>query len=335
MSAPFRLPYRTAPDSLDAIRADLDDMLGRVARVEAEPDPTLGADAVEALCRKSRELFTRRALEEAAEHAAAMLPALGLPRLVGPGFVPVNPVAALDALDAAIAALDALDADPDLEEEPDDEAGGDDELSLGWREAVRQLDLGHGSDDGEHTLGAPERSPYAPPMGASFYKPANGRRLQRCFVGRVWNQTAWAAGANLDGEGEPEPGYDLPEGDDEKCGSEHDGCEPEEQEHSLGAPAGDGDQRHWAQGHENDREADPCDGSGLYLTAEQYRAARDRRPEMRALASRARAMRGEQGMRRDPDAVTPIGPGMVAWRGPMPRGICNVVPVEMPVRCAT
>ncbi|WP_237482601.1 hypothetical protein [Lichenibacterium dinghuense] len=30
MSAPFLHPYRTAPDTLEAIRADLDGMLGRV-----------------------------------------------------------------------------------------------------------------------------------------------------------------------------------------------------------------------------------------------------------------------------------------------------------------
>ncbi len=298
MGAPFNIPE---PADLADVRRELEALI-----VMADIEASVRWASV------ARQRDGQRSLERAAELGAAMLDALDLSPVV------------LDAMDAAIGALDALDGDADIEDGHDDEFTGDDELSLGWREGVAQLDLGLGNDDGEPTLGAPERSPYAPPMSASFYKPANGQRLQRCFVTRAWNQVEWSAGANVDGEGDSEPGYDLPEGDDELCGSEHDGCEPEEGEDSLGSAIGDGDQRHWAQGLPGEREADPVDGPGLALTVEQRRAARDRWPVLHDLARRARAMRQRQA--RDPDTVTPIAPGMVSWGGPSPRGLCNVTP---------
>ncbi len=59
----------------------------------------------------ARTLHLRRQLAQAAEHGAALLASLGLPRLVGPDFVPLDPAAIGDAVDRAIAALDALDGD--------------------------------------------------------------------------------------------------------------------------------------------------------------------------------------------------------------------------------
>lgn len=150
----------------------------------------------------------RQALEAAADDAFTMLPMLEGSRLVEPGMDTFNRTTALDA---AVVALDALDADPNLEEELDDEAGGDDELSLGWREAVRQLDLGHASDDGEPTLGAPERDPWVISMGRADYEPADGSRPWRGFASVRWNQVRWAQGSRHDGEGEACVGYDLGE----------------------------------------------------------------------------------------------------------------------------
>jgi len=69
----------------------------------------------------------RRALEGALDHGTALLAALGLPRLMEPGFAPLDPAAIGDAIHLAIALLDALDAaDVDLEDD------GTAEPWLGW-----------------------------------------------------------------------------------------------------------------------------------------------------------------------------------------------------------
>ena len=96
---------------------------------------------------------------EPRDHGVALLAALGLPQLVRHDIVTDDPAAIGDALDVVIAHLDALDApaedledDGTAEEEPDDEDGGDAELSLGWcRWLFTQSRLGDPSDDLELT----------------------------------------------------------------------------------------------------------------------------------------------------------------------------------------
>ena len=100
----------------------------------------------------------RRALEGALDHGTALLAALGLPRLMEPGFVPLDPAAIGDALDTAIATLDALDAaGMDLEDD------GTAEPWLGWIDGKPVLSDSHddreAEDDDEPMLGAPERHP--------------------------------------------------------------------------------------------------------------------------------------------------------------------------------
>ena len=150
MGAPFS-PIR--PLDADEMRAG---MAALLAEGEAKAAERVDLDA-------ARSRHARRALEAAADHGAALLAALGLPRLVDDGFVPLDPVAAGDALEAAIAALDAVDApgedlepwlagsyDPHIapadaewvdEDEDDDpgEAEPDDEASIAWPEDVRAL----------------------------------------------------------------------------------------------------------------------------------------------------------------------------------------------------
>ncbi len=220
------------------------------------------------------------------------------------------------ALDHGFALLDAFDLSPLALDVVDD--------------SIAALDALDGDADFEPTLGAPERCPWSPDMGASFYKPARGGRLIRCFDTRAWNQAAWAAGSRLDGEGEPEAGYDLPEGDDELCGSEHDGCELEEGEPDLGSSIGDGDQENWAQGHDSETVNEDGDGeTGPDANAPHpySRPISPRRPDTmgyqtrddsRAIARRARDVRARLHPSKaiDPDTVTIIRAGMAVWSGP-------------------
>ena len=182
----------------------------------------------------------RRALEGALDHGTALLAALGVPPsvalcdtlLVEPGFVPLDPAAIGDALDHAIGTLDALDAaGVDLEDD------GTAEPWLGWIDGKPVLSDSHddreAEDDDEPILGAPERHPAWDPR-------SSGRNC----TGR---QTHWSAGRNGSAnDGEAEAGYDLPEGDDERCGSSDVDLEP-----WLGAPENHDqapDQEHWAPG---------------------------------------------------------------------------------------
>ncbi len=150
--------------------------------------------------------------------------------LVEPGFVPVDPAEIGDALDTAIATLDALDAaGVDLEDE------GEAEPSLGWIDGKPVLSDSHDDReaevDDEPILGAPERHPSCNPWSSG-----------RDSTGR---QTHWSDGCNGSAnDGEAEAGYDLPEGDDERCGSDDVDKEP-----WLGAPENHDrapDQEHWA-----------------------------------------------------------------------------------------
>ena len=86
--------------------------VGRVAAVTSMPWKDMQTTP--------RTIHLRRQLAQAAEHGAALLASLGLPRLVGPDHIVVDPVAAGDALDLAIATLDALDGDTDVEDGGDD-----------------------------------------------------------------------------------------------------------------------------------------------------------------------------------------------------------------------
>jgi len=197
-----------------------------VARLPAE-DQQAVVDAATA-----RACHMRRALEGALDHGTALLAALGLPRLMEPGFVPLDPAAIGDALDTAIATLDALDtAGVDIEDE------GEAEPSLGWIDGKPVSSDSHddreAEDDDEPILGAPERHPAWDPW-------SSGRS-------NAGSQTRWSCGSNGSAnDGEAEAGYDLPEGDDERCGSGDVDLEP-----SLGAPENHDrapDQEHWAQG---------------------------------------------------------------------------------------
>ncbi len=130
-----------------------------VAMLDAIPsEPLLPAqDAAQAR-------HMRRALEGALDHGTALLAALGLPRLMEPDFVPLDPAAIGDAFDTAIATLDALDA-PGVDREDDGTA----EPSLGWIDGKPVSSDSHddreAEDDDEPMLGAPERYAQSGPWG--------------------------------------------------------------------------------------------------------------------------------------------------------------------------
>jgi len=106
----------------------------------------------------AQAIHMRCALEGALDHGTALLAALGLPRLMEPGFVPLDPAAIDEALDTAISILDALDA-PGVDLEDDGTA----EPWLGWIDGKPVLSDSHddreAEDDDEPILGAPERHP--------------------------------------------------------------------------------------------------------------------------------------------------------------------------------
>ena len=128
---------------------------------------------------QARALHARRELHQALDFGFALLDAFDLPPL------------ALDVIDDAIAHLDALDAPrEDLE------------------------------DDGssEHSLGSPENHPGRWHIDMACRYHASSRHHP------LGDQTHWGTGAGGDVEDdgddrEPEAGYDLPEGDDERCAS--------------------------------------------------------------------------------------------------------------------
>jgi len=101
----------------------------------------------------AQALHMRRALEGALDHGTALLAALGLPRVAGPGFVPLDPAAIGDALDTAISTLDAMDAPgADLEDGHDAEHDlADAEHDLGWPACMSQVNLGRNTEDGDLT----------------------------------------------------------------------------------------------------------------------------------------------------------------------------------------
>jgi len=117
--------------------------LAEIGGTRSEPPKSAGpgraeeADAAAALAR-----HMRRALEGALDHGTALLAALGLPRLMEPGFVPLDPAALGDAIHLAIGTLDALDAPgADFEDE------GEAEPWLGWIDGKPVLSDSH--DDRE------------------------------------------------------------------------------------------------------------------------------------------------------------------------------------------
>jgi len=129
--------------------------------VEIGENPELPPELLSPAQDAARARHMRRALEGALDHGAALLAALGLPRLAGPGFVPLDPAAIGDALDTAIATLDAPGTD--LEDE------GEAEPWLGWIDGKPVLSDSHddreAEDDDEPMLGAPERHPQSGPWG--------------------------------------------------------------------------------------------------------------------------------------------------------------------------
>jgi len=219
-------------------------------------------------------LHMRRALEGALDHGTALLAALGLPRLIEPGFVPLDPAVIGDALDHAIATLDGLDAPgADLEEDDFGEPGGDDEEALGWTAGMSQAKLGPNTPEGDST--APER---------------HGKGFLRCGPD----------------DGEPEAGYDLPEGDDERCGSSDVDLEP-----SLGAPENHDrapDQEHWAQGgYSNYSDVEIGEDESQTDKDLPFDARQDNETAAREAGRQAEAMRRRKDRRttgaRDPEEV--------------------------------
>ncbi len=138
---------RPAPlsDTPDAIRADLDALVAERGDITtARPAGCVDIDTPS--LDAARTLHLRRQLAQAAEHGAALLTSLGLPRLVGPDFMPLDPAAIGEAVEAAVAALDALDGGADIED------GGDNELSLGWEKTGSQLFLMDGAFSSDREL---------------------------------------------------------------------------------------------------------------------------------------------------------------------------------------
>lgn len=183
--------------------APLDLPAGRsLDNVQSSAVPSV--DDVNGWLAQAQALHARRALERAIDHGAALLAALDLPpvdcRTRRERKARRKALAPVAAIHAAIGALDALDA-PEADKEP--------------------------------FLGAPENHPgrfHVDMMGA--YHVARGRRL-------LGSQREWASGFDGEEDGteqEREAGYDLPEGDDERCGSEHDGQEPDECAEHCTAP---------------------------------------------------------------------------------------------------
>jgi len=279
---PVDVPHGGAPmcSAADLPRGVASDVRhGGAGEVCATVAQTAVADLAQAL-------HARRALEGALDHGTALLAALGLPMLVEPGFVPLDPATIGDAVDTAIATLDALDA-PGVDLEP----------SLGWIDGKPSLSDSHddreAEDDDEPMLGAPERHPAWDPWSSG-----------RNSTGR---QTHWSDGRNGSAnDGEAEAGYDLPEGDDERCGSSDVDLEP-----WLGAPENHDrapDQEHWAEGgyfHCSDveiGEEESQTDKGLPFDARQANEAAAREAGRQAEAMRRRKDRRTTGVR-DPDEV--------------------------------
>ena len=200
----------------------------------------------------AQALHMRRALEGALDHGTALLAALGLPSLVEPGFMPLDPAAIGDAIHLAIATLDVLDAaGVDLEDD------GEAEPSLGWIDGKPTLSDSHddreAEDDNEPILGAPERHP-------SCY--------QFALCDATSSQEHWADGSARNDEAKAvnEDGTDLDAGELDEA----------DLEPSLGAPeVAFGrhepfrvDQTHWAGGDLSDLELNdidkPADLDGLH-----------------------------------------------------------------------
>ena len=191
----------------------------------------------------------RRALEGALDHGTALLAALGLPRLIEPGFVPLDPAAIGDALDHAIATLDGLDA-PGADLKDDGMA----EPSLGWIDGKPVLSDSHNDreaeDDDEPILGAPERHP-------SCY--------QFALCDATSSQEHWADGSGRHDEAEAvnEDGGDILDEGEETLG-----WAANVGQLALGQTTADGDatalERHGRgflrRGHEDAEDDDPAGG---------------------------------------------------------------------------
>ncbi len=135
---------------------------------------------------EARAIHLRRQLAQAAEHGVALLAALGLPRLVEPDFVSLDPAAIGDALDVVIATLDAVDGDEDLEPY----------LTGYYNGAMDPTCEGEPDSDDEPSLGAPENHP------GRFHVDMEGRHHTGCARHPLGDQTQWAAGGSWDNDAE-------------------------------------------------------------------------------------------------------------------------------------
>ena len=141
----------------------------------------------------ARARHMRRELEQAARHGTALLATLGLPRLVEPGFVPIDGASLGDALEVVISHLDAIDApEEDLEET------GDAEPWLAWVSLPTGLvDTGVYAGDRELDTADAEPSLGSPEMHSTVISYVGG-----CWHGVEPDQRHWADGSTSDREAE-------------------------------------------------------------------------------------------------------------------------------------
>ena len=240
------VPFTFRPSALATDPRSADELLEVIRRtIDAQAAPELPPEPLLPAADHARTIHLRRQLAQAADHGAALLASLGLPRLVGPDHIVVDPVAAGDALDLAIATLDALDGDTDLED------GGENELSLGWEKPGSQMLLAEGAYSGDRELDTADTEP-------SLASPERHPSIPLSFRGHAYTarggdegQLRWAEGAREDREQAVEDG---PIDDDEL-----DGAGDVDPEPSIGWPEDVAAEVVFTFSAEGDAEQDDCD----------------------------------------------------------------------------
>ena len=151
----------------------------------------------------ARARHMRRELEQAARHGTALLAALGLPRIVEPGFAPIDGDTLGEALEVVLSHLDAIDAPEEALE-----SGGDDEPWLAWvtSPSTGCVDTGLSAGDRELDTADGEPSLGSPEMHSTVISYVGG-----CWHGVEPDQRHWADGSTSDREAEitDEPHDDI------------------------------------------------------------------------------------------------------------------------------